>query len=299
MTRPPSTGEVTSPYGPRRLQVPGVGPFHYGEDTVGEGNYAPEAGVIVYAGYSGVFGNIILIRSGDVVWNIAHHAHLNGRQAGQRVAEGEFLAPQGATGLATGRHAHTERRRGGRDAIQSGSHSNPRDHYTSTAASKPATPFVPPPPPRRRQKEDTMLVLAINTGSGKHHALLGPGVFSHVMPADLVDVLADVNDAKRVFDIDLPYLARLLRLWGCDRDIWDIRDGKFVVLDPLGGTVGQGNTWTAERAVRGAIAGIRLPAIDTKPLVDAVAKALADGRDYDAAEIAKAVNDDAARRLLS
>ncbi|WP_114587731.1 M23 family metallopeptidase [Microbacterium arborescens] len=134
MTRSPSTGRVTSEYGPRALQVPGVGPFHYGEDTTGEGNVAPADGEIVFAAYSGVFGNIILVRERAnpvVVWNIAHHAHLNGRHRGQHVSEGEFLAPMGATGLATGPHAHTERRVGGRDAIQSGSHTNPRHHYNA------------------------------------------------------------------------------------------------------------------------------------------------------------------------
>ncbi|MFS0715198.1 M23 family metallopeptidase [Microbacterium sp. 2P01SA-2] len=146
MPTPPSTGEVTSPYGPRTLNVPGVGPFHYGADRGGQGNVSPEAGVIAFALYSGVFGNIIGVRAGDVVWNIAHHAHLNGRRPGQRVAEGEYLAPLGLTGLVTGPHSHTERRVGGRDAIQSGTHTDPERHYTAPApAGGGATPLNPQP----------------------------------------------------------------------------------------------------------------------------------------------------------
>jgi len=96
----------------------------------------------VFAGYSGVFGNIILVRAGNVVWNLAHHAHLNGRSAGQAVDEGEYLAPMGATGLVSGRHVHTERRVGGADAIQSGTHTNPRNFYTAAAGGS-STPFKP------------------------------------------------------------------------------------------------------------------------------------------------------------
>jgi hypothetical protein len=135
MPTPPSTGPVTSPYGPRKLNIPGVGSFHYGADRAGKGNVAPESGVIVFAGYSGVFGNIILVRAGDVVWNIAHCANLNGRRAGQRVTEAEYLAPLGATGLASGPHSHTERRVGGRDAIQSGTHTDPERYYTAPSPS--------------------------------------------------------------------------------------------------------------------------------------------------------------------
>ncbi len=145
MPRPAATGPVTSPYGPRRLNIPGVGTFHYGDDRIGDGNFAPEEGTIVFASYAGVFGNIILVRAKNnpqVVWNLAHHAHLNGRRIGQHVDEGEHLAPQGRTGLATGVHVHAERRVGGGNFPQSGAHTNPADHYTAPApAGGGATPF--------------------------------------------------------------------------------------------------------------------------------------------------------------
>lgn len=167
MPTPPSTGAVTSPYGPRTLNVPGVGPFHYGADRGGQGNVAPEAGEIVFAVYSGVFGNIIGVRSGDVVWNIAHHAHLNDRRPGQRVAEGEFLAPLGQTGLATGPHSHTERRVGGRDAIQSGAHTDPEQYYTAPApAGGGATPLLTgsTPPPAESEEDDMTTQIRIING---------------------------------------------------------------------------------------------------------------------------------------
>lgn len=144
MATPPSNGRVSSPYGPRDgSQIGnGVGSFHYGEDTLGDGNDAPESGTIVFAGYAGSFGNAILVRRGDVVWNIAHHKNLNGRRRGQAVVEGERLAPMGSTGLAFGVHSHAEHRKGGGDSIQSGEHANPRIFYAQTAGGISA-PFNP------------------------------------------------------------------------------------------------------------------------------------------------------------
>lgn len=133
MPRPAARGRVTSAYGPRKLNIPGVGPFHFGEDRIGDGNYSPDSGTVVFAGYAGAFGNAILVRRGVVVWNLAHHRNLNGRARGQSVNEGEFLAPQGATGLVDGQHVHVERRINGGDTIQSGAHTNPALYYTAPA----------------------------------------------------------------------------------------------------------------------------------------------------------------------
>lgn len=180
MPTPPSTGAVTSPYGPRTLNVPGVGPFHYGADRGGQGNVSPEDGVIAFALYSGVFGNIIGVRSGDVVWNIAHHAHLNGRRAGHRVAEGEYLAPLGSTGLATGPHSHTERRVGGRDAIQSGTHTDPEQHYSAPApAGGKGTP-LPTPTPATESEEDDMPINIRRESTWVSYTLIpGYGITAH------------------------------------------------------------------------------------------------------------------------
>jgi hypothetical protein len=208
MPRPPATGRVTSPYGPRDGSAisAGVGPFHYGEDRNGDGNYAPEAGTVVFAGYAGAFGNAILIRVGNVVWNLAHHKNLNGRARGQRVAEGAFLAPMGATGLAVGVHVHTERRVNGGDTIQSGAHTNPALYYSSVAGGG-STPFVPPKPKGR-------IVPSIITAkdSGGHVFYFEGGFVKHLASVAEVQAMSWALDDARTNRFDNLDFQRAL--WG-------------------------------------------------------------------------------------
>lgn len=141
MATVPSTGRVTAPYGPRTVRPTPTSPlFHYGEDTIGDGNYAPEAGTIVACGYAGAYGNRVVIETpAGVQWSLCHNRNLNGRRVGQWVREGEFVAPMGATGNVTGIHVHTERRTN-RGTV----HTNPRPAYTSAAGG--GTTPIPPKP---------------------------------------------------------------------------------------------------------------------------------------------------------
>lgn len=136
MPRPPSNGRVTSKFGPRPKPTPTSPAFHFGEDTVGVGNYAPCTGTVVFARAYGALGNVVVIRAdGPLVvhWLVAHHASISVRVGG-RVTEGvTFLGPLGSTGNVTGPHAHTERRVGGNATPQSGVATNPRLFYTSSA----------------------------------------------------------------------------------------------------------------------------------------------------------------------
>lgn len=134
MPRPPSLGRVTSPYGWRTHPITSVRTMHYGEDTIGEGNYAPVSGEVIFAGYYGGLGNLVTIREDwTTIWLVGHHASL-AVNVGDQVVEGvTFLGPQGATGAATGVHAHTERRLSRMDSPQAGTATNPRDHYTAAA----------------------------------------------------------------------------------------------------------------------------------------------------------------------
>lgn len=142
--------------------------------------------------------------------------------------------------------------------------------WSAVPAFEDATPFTPV-----KEEEPMTLMLRVKIPNGtKHTCLLSDGVFAHLMPEDKPDYVRDANKAEWV-DADLAWLARLLRVFGCDKNIWDVRDGKFVVLDPLAGTVAQGNTWTADKAVRAAVAGIKIPTVDPSPLVAAVERALA------------------------
>lgn len=120
MARRPYSGRTTSPYGPRLAPIKGASTFHAGLDGIGDYyNRAPEAGVVVWYGYNGGWGNLIKFRgdSGTVHY-LAHNAP-GGLVApvGSRQAEGAALGVKGMTGTATGVHVHWETRPGGGSPI--------------------------------------------------------------------------------------------------------------------------------------------------------------------------------------
>lgn len=161
MPRPPSNGRVTSPFGPRPKPTPTSPAFHYGEDTVGVGDFAPVTGTVVFAGYFGAFGNIVGIREDahpDVIWWTAHHASI-AVSVGQRTVEGvTFTGPLGRTGNVTGPHAHEERRVGGRPTPGTGSATNPRQFYTAAAGA--TVQLLSEPEVRYSPMSDTRLIWA-------------------------------------------------------------------------------------------------------------------------------------------
>lgn len=137
MPKPPSLGIVTSAWGMRRHPITGVYRMHYGEDTNGDGNYAPVSGTVVFAGYDTTgmgFGYAVGIRetaNPDRIWWTAHHSSLSVK-VGYRVIERRTrIGPMGQSGAATGAHAHQEVRVGGTARPGSGTAINPRPLYTS------------------------------------------------------------------------------------------------------------------------------------------------------------------------
>lgn len=87
--------------------------WHAGLDTIGHYyNHAPESGRVLFAAYNGSFGNEVWI-AGDsgFVHRLAHHSTFLVR-VGQRVAGGQRIGVQGATGMVTGVHCHWEVRKG-------------------------------------------------------------------------------------------------------------------------------------------------------------------------------------------
>lgn len=109
--------------------------MHYGEDTIGDGNYATVTGAVVYAGWDSTghgFGNCVGVREDanpDRIWWTAHFSAILVR-VGQRVGEGtSYNGPLGMTGAATGPHAHQECRVGGAARPGSGTAINPRLAY--------------------------------------------------------------------------------------------------------------------------------------------------------------------------
>ncbi|UDG78655.1 lysin A [Microbacterium phage Neptune] len=101
------------------------------------------------------------------------------------------------------------------------------------------------------EEDNTMLMLNVKIGKAVHKCTLDTKVFRHFVgsdPYEYIKNLARTNDDWQ--DIDISQLPALLRTYGCDLNIWDVRNGAFCVLDPLDGSVKPGNMWSAENAVR-------------------------------------------------
>jgi murein DD-endopeptidase MepM/ murein hydrolase activator NlpD len=85
---------------------------HWGIDIAGsegEGVYAADAGVIVYAGMNNYgYGNMIMIDHGDGFQTLYAHLSAIYRFCGQSVGQGEGIGAIGSTGHSSGPHLHFE-----------------------------------------------------------------------------------------------------------------------------------------------------------------------------------------------
>ncbi len=101
----PAQGTLTSQYGPR------WGRMHEGIDIAGAtGNpiVAARAGTVILAGWSGGYGNLVVVDHGaGISTAYAHNASVS-VSVGQSVSQGSVLAGMGTTGNSTGVHSHFE-----------------------------------------------------------------------------------------------------------------------------------------------------------------------------------------------
>lgn len=67
---------------------------------------AAQAGVVVFAGYLGIYGDAVVIDHGFGLATVYGHLSSVAVREGQRVAEGETIGQTGETGLAGGDHLH-------------------------------------------------------------------------------------------------------------------------------------------------------------------------------------------------
>jgi murein DD-endopeptidase MepM/ murein hydrolase activator NlpD len=85
---------------------------HWGIDIAGaegEGVYATDAGVIVYAGWNNYgYGNMIMIDHGNGFQSLYAHLSAIYRSCGQSVGQGEGIGAIGSTGHSSGPHLHFE-----------------------------------------------------------------------------------------------------------------------------------------------------------------------------------------------
>ena len=104
----PVNGSVSSRFGSRGGSRSSV---HTGLDictSSGTGIRPVAAGTVVYAGYKGSYGNLLIIDHGNGVQSYYAHCSALYVGAGQQVAAGSTVAAVGSTGNSTGPHLHLE-----------------------------------------------------------------------------------------------------------------------------------------------------------------------------------------------
>jgi murein DD-endopeptidase MepM/ murein hydrolase activator NlpD len=113
----PYYGDITSLFGWRKSPfVKGAVGFHKGLDiraSMGTPVHATQAGRIAQAGWSDVYGRMVLINHGAGYSTLYGHNSRLLVSVGDWVEQGEVIAYSGSTGMSTGPHIHYEVRRDG------------------------------------------------------------------------------------------------------------------------------------------------------------------------------------------
>lgn len=102
---PVSGRRITSRFGAR-----GSG-YHTGVDIdgkTGDPAAAVESGKVIFAAYSGNYGNLIKIDHGDGFQTWYAHLSKIGVSVGQQIEQGQYIGAVGSTGRSTGAHMHLE-----------------------------------------------------------------------------------------------------------------------------------------------------------------------------------------------
>ena len=112
----PVRGWVTSPFGNRTSPFSGIPTFHEGLDIAAQTGtpvVAPADGVVLKAGFSPGYGNMVEISHGYGIKTVfGHNSRLNVK-VGQQVKRGDIISYVGDTGSSTGPHLHYEVRLNG------------------------------------------------------------------------------------------------------------------------------------------------------------------------------------------
>ncbi|MGB9607015.1 MAG: murein hydrolase activator EnvC family protein [bacterium] len=113
----PLRGKLTSRFGMRTHPIYHITKMHTGIDLSapsGTPIKAAAGGEVVYAGWWGGYGNVVIIDHGGGISTLYAHCSAIYVRKGQKVSQGEVIAAVGSTGLSTGPHLHFEVRKNGK-----------------------------------------------------------------------------------------------------------------------------------------------------------------------------------------
>ncbi len=113
---PTTSTRVTSNYGMRYHPILKVRKLHTGVDfgaRSGSPMYAAEGGTVIYTGWMGGYGKVVVIDHGGGLSTLYAHMSVIGVSEGRSVKRGQQIGQVGSTGWSTGPHAHFEVRENG------------------------------------------------------------------------------------------------------------------------------------------------------------------------------------------
>lgn len=114
LKKPVAGGRISSHYGHRVHPIAQTQRMHSGIDyAVPKGSKvkAAQHGKVVFAGYQGGYGNLLVIKHNATYKTVYAHLDKFNVSVGDWVNQGEVVAYSGSTGLATGPHLHFEIRK--------------------------------------------------------------------------------------------------------------------------------------------------------------------------------------------
>ena len=113
---PTKVTRVSSLFGYRVHPITKVRTKHMGVDIPGDLNtpvYAARNGKVIFAGYSGGYGNLVIVRHDKGYTTYYGHLNQINTKVGANVIAGNLIGRMGNTGNSTGSHLHFEVRRNG------------------------------------------------------------------------------------------------------------------------------------------------------------------------------------------
>lgn len=114
--KPVAGGRISSHYGWRMHPIAQTPRMHTGIDyavPIGTEVKAAEHGKVVFAGYQGGYGNLLVIKHNSTYRTVYAHLDKFKVNIGDWVNQGDIVAYTGNTGLSTGPHLHFEIRKNG------------------------------------------------------------------------------------------------------------------------------------------------------------------------------------------